>query len=162
MPQSNAHSQEYAIIKTGQETAEKFRKTIHLDKTVIQIANDRMVTHQKEIAAGLDDIVQELCSLLDRYMEETNDNLKVATRRLLLSIKAQAGMTDQQGISMVANLLFELFDDGYDLRNHKVRSSIKLYQQTLLDMARGRLVVDTPSAVTELQEQLYTLNQRIR
>jgi hypothetical protein len=159
---SKAHQAEAVIITTGQEVADKFRKHIHLTADVIARATQHVETYKILLSEGLYEDIQKAELHFTAYQAEHDAQDLVQVKRLVLALKSNAGMADRLIVTEMSSLLFELFDDGYDMDSSRVQNSVLLYLQTIGDLLARRLNVDVPEEIHRLLEHFRELNHQIR
>jgi chemotaxis protein histidine kinase CheA len=155
-------SSEAVIFTTGQEVAEKFRTQIHLTADVIARATRHAKEYKSVFTEGLYEDIQKAQKHFAAYQETQNKEDLLQVKRLVLALKSNAGMADRLIVTEMSCLLFELFDDGYDMQSSKVQDSVVLYLQTIGDMLARRLNVDVPTEVHRLLDHFRELNHQIR
>ena len=153
---------EAVVLTVGKELAEKFQKHIHLSTETVARANEKAQELKILLGEGLLADLQQAERHYQSYLSSAKAEDLLQVKRLILSLKSNAGMADQLIVTELAALLFELFDDGYDMSSVKVRESIRLYLATLKDILMQKISTDIPEEVNHLLEHFRELNRQIR
>ncbi len=159
---STGSGAEAIIFTTGVEISEKFRKYATINDTTIAQANKQFQKRKGEFETSLLQDIHSTQQYFSQYCIAYSSEMLTRVKRLVLGIKSGAGMAEHTVISEIATLLFELFDDGYDMQNSKVLESVSLYLNTMEDLMTGQLTPVNQAEIDILVGHFSKLNSEIR
>lgn len=162
MTKPSIPNSESVVLKVGEELAEKFNKHISLSPAVIARAEAKAEEFKVTLVEGLRNDILQAQNFYKAYLIDSNAENLIQLKRLVLSLKSNAGMADYVVVTETASLLFELFDDGYNMANQKVKNSILLYLQTIADMLTKKVNTDNSDEVQRLLQHFRELNRQLR
>lgn len=153
---------EAVIFVTGVDVAEKYHREATVNEKTIAQTKSKFEAHKKDLETSVLDDIRKAHTQFQLFVDHRDDEeTYTSLKRLVLGIKSNAGMADFPVATEIASLLFELFDDDYDLNKDKVINSVALYLETLEELVTRELSPETEEERVRLIEHFERLNHQI-
>ncbi len=149
----------FEVVEYDADILERFEKEAKITEESVAQANVQLEELHSEFAESLEEDIALLTKVHKDYISLNYS--ESALKKLLevaLRIKGNAGMFGFGFLSDVAELLFDLLDDDYNLSSPKVLKSIDIYVQTINRLARDKSLNNTSKDAQLLVQELKKLN----